>query len=156
MGLGYLRKSEGQYPLLQLTAKSSDVLQGTQSVWLTKSKETIAITTPAQLPHETELFNQLKILRKVIADSENVPSYIVLSDATLIELATYLPQSKEEFSKISGFGEVKLEKYGKQFWQVVNEYCQSKGLTSRINLKKPKRHAKVARRKRLGYETTKF
>ena len=139
MALGYLSKAEGLYPVLQLTAKSSGVLNGTQPVMLTKSKKIIEIAVPAQLPHEKELFSQLKVLRKIIADSENVPAYIVLSDATLLELATYLPQTKEEFSKIPGFGEVKLEKYGKQFGGVVTEYCHTKGLSSRIILKKQKR-----------------
>jgi len=136
---GYLCKAEGLYPILQLTAKSFDVLNGTQPVLLTKSKQIIEIAAPAQLPHEKELFSQLKVLRKIIAESENVPAYIVLSDATLMELATYLPQSKEEFSKISGFGEVKLEKYGESFGQVVTEYCDKKGLSSRIILKRPGR-----------------
>ncbi|MEK6781965.1 MAG: helix-turn-helix domain-containing protein [Bacteroidota bacterium] len=64
---------------------------------------------------------------------------IVLSDATLMELATYLPHSKEEFSKISGFGQIKLEKYGKQFWNVIAAYCKEHQLKSRIHLKTPKR-----------------
>ena len=143
IALGYLSKAAGPYPVLQLTAKSSDVLNGTQPVMLTKSKQVIEITAPAQLPHETELFTQLKVLRKIIADRENVPAYIVLSDATLLELATYLPQTQEEFGKISGFGEVKLEKYGKQFGGVVREYCHAKGLSSRITLKRPKRVRKA-------------
>jgi ATP-dependent DNA helicase RecQ len=143
MALGYLGKSDGPYPVLQLTAKSFDVLNGTLPVLLTKSKQIIEIAAPAQLPHETELFSQLKVLRKIIAESENVAAYIVLSDATLLELATYLPQSKEEFSRISGFGEVKLEKYGKPFGRVVAEYCEKKGLPSRIILKRPRRIRKA-------------
>ena len=85
------------------------------------------------------LFQNLKDLRRELAVEENVPAYIVLSDASLLELATYLPHSKEEFSKISGFGQIKLEKYGKQFWTVVTDYCKEHQLKSLIHLKSPKR-----------------
>ncbi|HEY8937593.1 MAG TPA: DNA helicase RecQ [Cyclobacteriaceae bacterium] len=134
---GYLQKSEGQYPVLQLTSKSQNVLRGHEQVMLTRSKEVIEASAP-MLNYETELFNDLKLLRRNIAEDEGVPAYIVLSDATLIELATYLPLTKEDFSQISGFGEVKLAKYGESFWKVVNNYCTAKKLTGRIHLKKQK------------------
>lgn len=81
----------------------------------------------------------MKEVRRKIANEENVPAYIVLSDATLIELATYLPHNKEEFLKISGFGQVKIEKYGKHFWEVVAAHCREHNLKSLIHLKIPKR-----------------
>ena len=137
-GQGYLVKSEGRYPVLKLTTKSLSILKGNEKVMLTKSKERIDIGEQ-QVNYETDLFRQLKDLRKQLAFDENVPSYIVLSDATLIELATYLPSSKEDFTKISGFGQVKLEKYGKQFWEIVANYCTAHQLTSRTHLKAPKK-----------------
>ena len=137
---GYLAKSEGNYPVLKLTAKSAAVLKGEEKVMLAKSKivETQNFS-PQQQNFESILLQQLKDLRRQLATEENVPAYIVLSDATLMELATYLPHSKEEFSKISGFGQIKLEKYGKQFWTVVTTYCKEHQLKSRIHLKAPKR-----------------
>src|SRR5690606_26128716 len=89
--------------------------------------------------YEIALLQRLKETRRQLANAENVPAYVVLSDATLVEIATYLPHNKEEFKNISGFGEVKIEKYGKQFWEVVAEYCTTKQLKSRIHLKAPKR-----------------
>jgi ATP-dependent DNA helicase RecQ len=108
---------------------------------ITKSKEIIEVKQQAD--YETALFQELKVLRRQLADAENVPAYIVLSDATLIELATYFPHTKEEFSKISGFGQMKLEKYSKQFCDVVVDYCVNHKLTSRIHLKAPKRQRKI-------------
>jgi ATP-dependent DNA helicase RecQ len=144
---GYLAKSEGNYPVLKLTTKSTAVLKGEEKVMLTV--ETVETQDIASLPvsplvsshtsPHAPLFQHLKDLRKQLAVEENVPAYIVLSDATLMELATYLPHSKEEFSKISGFGQIKLEKYGKQFWNVVTTYCKEHQLKSRIHLKSPKR-----------------
>ncbi len=138
---GYLVKSEGLYPLLTLTTKSALVLKGMEPVMLTKHKEKVEVQEQ-KVEYETALFLQLKDVRRQLAAEENVPAYIVLSDATLLEIATYLPHNKEELRKISGFGEIKMEKYGKQFWEVVAAYCISHQLKSRIHLKSPKRHRK--------------
>jgi ATP-dependent DNA helicase RecQ len=134
----YIAKSDGMYPVLQLTHKSEAVLKGQEKVMLSKPKERVAVSIP-KADYEVELFKQLKEKRFSVAKEENVPAYIVLSDATLMELATYLPHNKEEFKKISGFGEVKIEKYGKLFWDVVADYCKANNLQSRIDLKSPKR-----------------
>jgi len=126
------------YPILQLTSTSPHVLKGTVKVIIARTKEKIEAEVQ-KADHEEALFVQLKAARRKIAGNENVPAYIVLSDATLMELATCLPHNKDEFRKISGFGEVKIEKYGKYFWDVVADYCRERQLTSRIHLKTPKR-----------------
>jgi len=82
-----------------------------------------------------------------LADEENVPAYIIFSDSTLQELAAYLPLSMEDLEKISGFGAVKMQKYGAAFLEVVKKYCEANGLASRIDTKKPKRQRKAARKK---------
>jgi len=135
---GLLAKSDGMYPLLKLTSKSAAVLKGLQKVMITKSKEVIKEVVN-KIDYEIELFQQLKDLRKRFADEENVPAYVVLSDATLMELATYLPHSREELLKISGFGEVKIAKYGKPFLEMIVAYCQEHNLQSRMVEKAPKR-----------------
>ncbi len=134
----YFIKAAGMYPVLRLTDKGAAVLKGLEKVMITKSKELIEEAQP-KANYEQALLQQLKDMRRQIANEGNVPAYIVLSDATLIELATYLPHNKEEFLKISGFGQVKLEKYGKHFWEVVAAYCREHNLKSRIHLKTPKR-----------------
>jgi ATP-dependent DNA helicase RecQ len=136
---GYLEKTDGMYPVLRLTDKSRAVLNGEVKVMLTKAKEQIEVHEPTVQSYETALLQKLKSIRRDLANLENVPAYIVLSDATLTELATYLPHNKDEFRRISGFGDVKIEKYGKHFWEVVAQYCQEHNLKSRIHLKTPKR-----------------
>ncbi|HEX5169523.1 MAG TPA: DNA helicase RecQ [Cyclobacteriaceae bacterium] len=136
---GYLEKTDGMYPVLKLTDKSKPVLNGEVKVMLTKTKERIDAQGPTGLSYETDLLQKLKAIRRDLANLENVPAYIVLSDASLVEVATYLPHNKDEFRKISGFGDVKIEKYGKHFWDVVAEYCREHDLKSRIHLKTPKR-----------------
>jgi ATP-dependent DNA helicase RecQ len=135
---GYLVKSPGTYPVLGLTAKSAEVIEGLEKVMITQTKRQIEVAAQ-KADYEVDLFLELKETRKQIAHNENVAAYIVLSDATLLELATYLPHNKEEFLRISGFGQVKIEKYGKQFWDVVAAHCRRFNLKSRIHLKTAKR-----------------
>jgi ATP-dependent DNA helicase RecQ len=146
---GYLDKTDGMYPVLKLTEKSALVLNDKEKVMLARAKEKTEVDRPASQAYDVALLQHLKDLRRQIATEENVPAYIVLSDATLIELATYLPYNKDEFRKISGFGDIKIEKYGKRFWQVVADYCTEHQLRSRIHLKSPKRQ----RRQRPERET---
>ena len=81
-------------------------------------------------------------MRTAIARDENVPPYVVFSDATLIEMATFLPQNSEEMLKISGIGDVKMDKYGFDFLQTIKEYCRENNEKSRIYLKTPRREPK--------------
>jgi ATP-dependent DNA helicase RecQ len=142
---GYLIKSEGMYPVLMLADNSQAVLKGMKKVMLTRQK----IKTEAgevhgsAIAYETSLLRKLKDVRRELAAEENLAPYIVLSDATLIELATYLPHNLDELSRISGFGEMKLEKYGKAFGELVTTYCREYNLTSRIHLKTPKKQRNV-------------
>jgi ATP-dependent DNA helicase RecQ len=98
--------------------------------------------------YETELLADLRKKRQEIAIGENLPAYIILSDATLLEIATYLPQKMDELRLISGFGDVKLAKYGREFLAVINSYSKEKGLTSRITQKSAKRERKAAKPKK--------
>ncbi len=134
---GYLAKTSGQYPVLKLTERSDDVLKGGQKVFVAKPKE--QLTADSEILYEPDLLRELKQMRKLIAVKENVPAYQVLSDATLVELATFLPQDEDEMRQISGFGDVKLEKFGDLFGQVITSYCLANDLTSRIELRPAKR-----------------
>jgi len=150
--MGYLQQIGSEYPILALTEKSQIVLQGKEQVFLVKtiSKKETAL---AEKPYEKELFNELKIIRNNWARQENVPAYIIFSDATLHELATYLPQTQEEIKKISGFGEVKLAKYGQPFLNVVVAYCAKHGLASKILEKIPKRERQIKVKRETDSET---
>jgi ATP-dependent DNA helicase RecQ len=143
IALDLIEQSQGEYPVLKLTAKSQAVLKGDERVLLTKSitriEEKRQRIEKQQLICEQELFHQLKEIRKDIAKRENMPAYIILSDATLVELSTYLPATLSEVRKISGFGEVKLERYGKLFLDEILIYCETHLLASRISFKIPKR-----------------
>ncbi len=143
---GYLSQTEGTYPVIVLTEKSTDVLAGNTKVELIKviereekPKKLVAEDTP---PYIKELFDQLREVRTRFARAENVPPYVVFSDATLAEMAAYLPQNDAEMHRISGVGDLKFDKYGADFLRVIKEYCEQNNLTSRIYLRSPKRERK--------------
>ena len=87
---------------------------------------TMPVATKAEATRQTQLqdadevlFDRLKKLRREIAQEQNVPAYVVFSDATLVEIARYIPKSLAEMRRISGFGEVKLARYGPAFLEEV-------------------------------------
>lgn len=144
---GLLAQTEGTYPVIVLTEKSMNVLTGDAKVELItaaereeKPKKLVAdVDAP---PYIKELFDRLRDVRTRFARAENVPPYVVFSDATLVEMAAYLPQNDAEMHKISGVGDLKFDRYGADFLDAVREYCGENGLTSRIYLKSPKRERK--------------
>ena len=92
-------------------------------------------------PHPA-LHQQLRRLRDEICSKKNQPIYMVAGSVTLNEMATFLPQNIEELAKISGFGKVKLDVYGNQFVNIIQQYCEQHKLSSLIHEKIPKRQRK--------------
>lgn len=141
----YLALSDGEYPVAKLTEKSRAVLYQKQKVYLSAPVHVEIAKEPEiyqQHTYEKELFESLKQLRNRFAREENVPSYIIFSDSTLLDLATYLPLNTNDLLKISGFGAYKAEKYGNSFLETVQDYCSENNLQTRIELRQPKRERK--------------
>lgn len=141
--MGYLQVTDDAYPVLKLTPKSEAVLKGLEKVELVASQTTEEHPSVEALPFEAPLLAELRDIRRDIAQHENVPPYIILSDASLQEIATYLPQSMDEMRLISGFGDIKLARYGREFLLPVKSYSARNSLVSRIKSKIPKRERKA-------------
>ncbi|MBK8466476.1 MAG: DNA helicase RecQ [Chloracidobacterium sp.] len=143
---GYLAQTEGEYPIIVLTESSMDVLAGKTPVELVKLKvkeeKKAKLVSDVSHPYIQALFDDLRTLRTNLAKHENVPPYIIFSDATLVEMSTYLPQNDWEMRKISGIGDLKFDKYGADLLRVIKEYCLKNSLVSRIDLKSPKSNCK--------------
>jgi len=142
----FLKQSDGQFPTIQLTEKSEDVLKGNVKVELikvtVKEEKPKSLVPEVSYPYLKDLFDELKKVRMAFAREENVPPYVIFSDATLVEMATYLPHNNAEMRKISGIGDLKLDKYGADFISEIRNYCEKNELESRIDLKSPKREPK--------------
>ena len=76
---------------------------------------------PKQTPTE-QLFEQLKAVRKALADKSGVPAFVVFSDASLLDMARRRPATMEEFNEVHGVGERKAVKYGKKFIQAIRKF----------------------------------
>jgi ATP-dependent DNA helicase RecQ len=158
IGQDYLRQTDGQFPVITLTEKSMDVLRGNVSVELmrvtVKEEKKISLVPEASPEYFKDLFESLKGLRKWFARQENVPPYIIFSDAALVEMSTFLPQNKAEMQRISGIGEIKLQKYGAAFIREIVNYCEKNNLTSRIDLKTSKRERKARTKRNVNGQNT--
>ncbi len=127
---GYLQQTGDQYPIVSATPKGVAVLKG-EKVTMVKSAAIKNVETKEE-NYEKDLFTNLKNLRSELAEVSSVPAYVIFSDATLRELATYLPQSLEEIRRISGFGDIKIARYGSVFLKKITEYCTEHQLCSKI------------------------
>lgn len=137
--LGYFEIAYNENNHLKITSTGSDVLFGraTARLVVIRREETSETKQgrkrkaslpgkelPLGLP-DTEneaLFEALRKLRKRLADEEALPAYIVLSDKVLHLLSTSRPATIEEFGNISGIGEYKKKKYGKEFVALIRKF----------------------------------
>jgi len=92
-------------------------------------------------PHP-HLYQQLKRVRDSICAKNDLPLYLVAGSGTLDEMARYLPLSEEDLARLSGFGEVKVKKYGIQFLEIILAYCEEKNLTSKMHELTPRQKRK--------------
>lgn len=137
--LGYFEIAYNENNHLKITQSGTDVLFGRarallvtirreEAVQATKGRKRKATVPIKELPlglpntESGELFEALRTLRKRLADQEALPAYIVLSDKVLHLLSTSRPTTIEEFGNISGIGEYKKKKYGKEFVELIREY----------------------------------
>jgi ATP-dependent DNA helicase RecQ len=120
--LGYLEQTQDQYPVLRLTKKSTKVLKQKQQVMLYLPAVRKEKKLKKDYGENPELFEKLRILRKKLADEQNVPPYIIFSDTTLKEMTNMLPQTKEEFADIKGVGKQKLARYADSFLTEIIDY----------------------------------
>lgn len=124
---GYLEQDIANYSVLKLTEAARPLLRGEQQLTITKPRLKAAQKkkAPAKivgLEYDQELFNQLRILRKQIADRDGVPPYVVFGDASLAEMAATLPTDDEAFLQINGVGQTKLQRYGAEFIEEIVGY----------------------------------
>ncbi|WP_310602867.1 DNA helicase RecQ [Anaerosporobacter sp.] len=125
----YLELSNSQYPVVMLGQYASEIEEGMQPLLMKIAAE--EEKKPAKQAKKSvhsrgeideELFESLRQIRTAIAKEEKVPPYVVFADKTLVDMCSVLPESKEEMLSVSGVGEVKYEKYGERFLEVVKKH----------------------------------
>jgi len=133
-----------EFGSLKLTDKGWDVLKGRCEVWgqLAQERTVEKLVEESQrsddLNFNQQLFEILRKERKELADSSGVPPYIIFSDKTLVEMATYFPQSRDNLLDIHGVGAVKCDRFGATFLDIIDRFCRENDIEER-----PKRPPKV-------------
>ena len=135
--LGYFEIAYNENNHLKITPSGSNILFGKAKAMLAvihreeivtgkgkKKKVVIAKELPFGIPggENEDLFEALRGLRKQIADQDGLPAYIILSDKVLHLLSISRPTTIEAFGEISGIGEFKKKKYGKEFVNLIKQF----------------------------------
>lgn len=116
--------SDNETEVLKLLPKSRDVLFGRERLVMKKveNSEKVVKTHRPEVPVNADLLDALKALRKGIASKKSVPAYVIFSDATLIDMCKKCPETPDEMLEVSGVGRTKLEKFGKEFLEVIAKF----------------------------------
>lgn len=116
--------ADNETEALKLLPKSRDVLFGRERLVMKKveNSEKVVKTHRPEVPVNADLLDALKALRKSIASKKSVPAYVIFSDATLIDMCKKCPETPDEMLEVSGVGRTKLEKFGKEFLEVIAKF----------------------------------
>ena len=116
--------SDNETEALKLLPKSRNVLFGRERLVMKKveNSEKVVKTHRPEVPVNSDLLDALKTLRKGIASKKSVPAYVIFTDATLIDMCKKCPETPDEMLEVSGVGRTKLEKFGKEFLEVIAKF----------------------------------
>lgn len=127
--LGYCRQTAEKFSILELTDAGMELLRARKPVTLTRPMavpETVHKKTKraGDISCDEPLFEKLRILRKELADSRDVPAYIIFSDVSLRAMARDYPVTEREFSNIPGVGAKKLNEFGAPFMDAILKHLR--------------------------------
>ncbi len=126
--LGLVEVAPGKFATLQVTDAGRDALRDRTPVTLTKVAEKPAAKSrkrAGEIECDETLFDDLRLVRRNLADERNVPAYVIFSDVALREMARSYPTTPAEFRRIPGVGEQKLKDFSKPFLAAIAEYLQN-------------------------------
>ena len=141
---GLLLRKEGEYASLTVSVQGRDFLQQRRKLSLPRLKsaeEPQRVTDRVRergpsiedTDYDPELFEELRDLRRRLADEQNVPPFVVFGDVSLRHMAALVPQSQDNFGRVQGVGTAKLEQYGGAFVAAIRGYAEPRGLPDRTD-----------------------
>lgn len=124
---GFLRVDHNLYGALCLTDLSRDLLRGDIQLMLREEAKTPKKSRPRKSTYvleieDEDLMDDLKALRKRIAEENSIPPYLVFHDATLVEMIQQRPPTLSDMLEVSGVGQAKLQKYGQVFLELLQQH----------------------------------
>ncbi|MBS1545331.1 MAG: DNA helicase RecQ [Bacteroidetes bacterium] len=127
----YLEKDIENIGVLKLTEKGRKFLNKPHPIELARDHdyttdiedEEVSTEKPSSSKsYDEKLFEMLKNLRKQVARQKNLPPYVIFQDPSLEEMATTYPTTREDLAAINGVGMGKVNKFGKEFLEVIQKY----------------------------------
>jgi ATP-dependent DNA helicase RecQ len=133
LNLGLVEIAYDESYMMKVTEFGKSVLYGKKTVELVKIEKLESLEPKKKRSLEiddtndlnTDLFDYLRGIRRHLAEKENVPAYVVFSDATLKELVDKKPIQVSDLLHISGMGEFKIKKYGNTFVKEIKQWLKS-------------------------------
>ena len=127
---GYIEALGDKFPVLALSPMANRVLFDGEKVQIKRKIEKISkISKQLDIDYDTNLFEILREIRRKIAEKQNVPPFVVFSDATLRQMCIYFPTTVENMLSISGVGMNKTQKYGSLFISAISKYIKENNIT---------------------------
>ena len=125
----YIHKTTGEFPIIKLKEKAREALKKDTVIFMktatTKDKkQKNRIHTESRKSVDNDLLSKLKEARLVIARNQNMPAFTIFHDSTLLDMCAKQPFNKETLLDVSGVGNVKAEKYGDIFLEIINEHIK--------------------------------
>src|SRR5439155_14693358 len=123
--LGFIECAPGRFATLTLTTAAREMLRNRTPITLTKQFDIAAEKEKPQagaIECDELLFEQLRALRRKLADERDVPAYVIFSDVSLREMAQNYPTTVSEFRRIPGVGEQKLKDFAQPFLSEIKNY----------------------------------
>ncbi len=120
-----------RFGALQLTESCRPILRGEQQLMLRKDLQATKVkgskkeSRQFSKADDTLLWNALRAKRKMIADAQDVPPYVIFHDATLMAMLEAKPSNRQQMGLLSGIGERKLELYADEFLAVLKEFADT-------------------------------
>ena len=130
--LGLLALSTGAFPILTVSPEGREFLRNRGPLSLPRPAGMSegrregpkrGSYPAATLDYDEDLFEELRALRRCLANAQEAPAFVVFGDVSLRHMAATFPQSMAEFSRIPGVGDAKLKQYGPQFLKTIQNYA---------------------------------
>jgi ATP-dependent DNA helicase RecQ len=130
INIGVIEIAYDQHYALRRGILADQVLFGGKTISLVRPddapKPVVEKTRVKTETQRDDLFERLRVLRKQVADEQNVPAYVVFTDTTLEDMARQRPTTPDALRNVSGVGERKLQLFGKQFLDVILDYVRER------------------------------
>ncbi len=127
----------GEYPVLGITPSGWEVLRGERTPSLLKTVQEQAIVTSTRILDSWEgvdrnLFEHLRQLRSELAAAQQVPAFVIFSDATIRDLARRRPVDNDHLLAVHGVGQRKAADYGQRILDAVRSWCEANQLDTNV------------------------